>query len=254
MNKQKQIIILLLLVIALAGGLAILFYSGYQKEGAMIRALEEEIDMVANEKVEIFKEIEESNQKREELNAQLKGYSEKIQNYQADIPVLKSEKESVLQEIADLEIVSSKLDSQREEIIRREQNLQRSLENVEKTYEELLQRIEFVRDEKSELEEELKSHIQSTKGVELSKIVVKVVKPAEGTIVEVSKEYNFAVVDIGTDSGVKKGDYLEIYRNNRLIAKALIENVYDDMSSIVVFNQWRHIDLAIGDSVKLQTS
>ena len=253
MNKQKQFIILLL-VIALAGGLAILFYLGYQEEVARMRSLEEEINLVANNKVEIFKEIEILNKKREELNARLKDYGEKIQNYQSDIPALKSEKESVLQEAAGIEIISSGLDRQREEIIRREQGLQASLANVQKTYEELLQRTEYARDEKSVLEEELKSHIQSTKGVELSKIVVKVVKPAEGTIVEISKEYNFAVVDIGTESGVKKGDYLEIYRNNRLIAKALIENAYDDMSSIVVFNQWRHVDLAVGDSVKLQTS
>jgi hypothetical protein len=254
MNKQKQVIILLLLVVALAGGLAILFYSGYQQEVAMMHSLEEQINVVANEKVEIFKEIEIMNKKREELNARLMDYGEKIQNYQSDIPALKSEKESVLREVADIEIISSGLNTQREEIIRREQGLKASLENVQKTYAELLQRTEYARDEKSELEEELKSHIQSTKGVELSKIVVKVVKPAEGTIVEISKEYNFAVVDIGTESGVKKGDYLEIYRNNNLIAKALIENVYDDMSSIVVFNQWRHVDLAVGDSVKLQTS
>jgi uncharacterized protein (UPF0335 family) len=132
--------------------------------------------------------------------------------------------------------------------------LEANLADAQKAHEELIERLEYARNEKSELEESLKSYMQTTKGVELPKIVVKVVKPAKGVIVEVSREYNFAVVDIGEDNGIKKGDYLEVYRDNSLIAKAIIENVYADMSSIVVFNQWRHVDLAVGDSVKLQSS
>jgi dimeric dUTPase (all-alpha-NTP-PPase superfamily) len=252
MNTQKQILMISLLIIVLSGALAILFYSGSQEEIDRINSLKQEIDMVVIKKTEILKNTEMLNQNKEQLNIKLKDYSEKIQTYQYDLPALKSEKDAIIQKLSDVEHIASSLDEQRAGIIEREKTLATNLVHTQKVYEELIERLEYARSEKSELEEKLKSYMQTAKGVELPKIVVKVVKPAEGAVVEVNKEYNFAVVNIGEDNGVKKGDYLEIYRNNRLIAKALIENVYDNMSSIVVFNQWRHVDLAVGDSVKLQ--
>ena len=57
---------------------------------------------------------------------------------------------------------------------------------------------------------------------------------------------------MGKEHGVQIGDHLGIYRNNMLIAKALIENIYDDMSTIQVFSQWRDVDILIGDTVKPQ--
>jgi predicted RNase H-like nuclease (RuvC/YqgF family) len=254
MDTQKQILIVSLLIIALSGALAILFYSGSQEELSRIHSLRRENDIVASKKTEIFKDIEKLNQEREQLNIKLKDYSEKIQIYQSDLGLLKSEKDDVLNKLSEIEHFASSLEKKRAGIVEREQALEANLADAQKAHEELIERLEYARNEKSELEESLKSYMQTTKGVELPKIVVKVVKPAKGVIVEVSREYNFAVVDIGEDNGIKKGDYLEVYRDNSLIAKAIIENVYADMSSIVVFNQWRHVDLAVGDSVKLQSS
>ncbi len=254
MDTQKQILIVSLLIIALSGALAILFYSGSQEELSRIHSLRREIDIVASKETEICKNIEKLNQEREQLNIKLKDYSEKIQIYQSDLGLLKSEKDDVLNKLSEIEHFASSLEKKRAGIVEREQALEANLADAQKAHEELIERLEYARNEKSELEESLKSYMQTTKGVELPKIVVKVVKPAKGVIVEVSREYNFAVVDIGEDNGIKKGDYLEVYRDNSLIAKAIIENVYADMSSIVVFNQWRHVDLAVGDSVKLQSS
>ncbi|MFA5369179.1 MAG: hypothetical protein WC300_00435, partial [Candidatus Omnitrophota bacterium] len=137
------------------------------------------------------------------------------------------------------------------DIISQEAALKDEVENAKLTYQDLQDALELAGSEKLELEENLKACIQQSQGVQLAKIIVKVAKPLSGEIVEVSKKYNFCVIDLGNEQGIDSGDTLEIYRDDRFIAKALVENVYDDMSSIIVLDQWRDADIYAGDIVKL---
>jgi DNA repair exonuclease SbcCD ATPase subunit len=254
MDKQKQVIIALLLIAASAMALAVFFYGESNKEIVKIDSLKKQIISVTAERINILKDIENLNAQREILDAQIQDYSGKIQNYESDLPKLRSEKEDIALKLLETKRIASALEKKQEDITSHEQALRTELAKAQSGHEDLLEELEYARDEKSELEEKLKSHIQSSKGIELRKIVVKVVKPAEGKIVEVSRQYNFAVVDLGEEDGVRPGDRMEIYRNKKMIARALIENVYDDMSSLVALDQWRNVDLAVGDSVKLQNN
>jgi superfamily II DNA/RNA helicase len=254
MDNKKNILIISFLIIALAAGAAFFFYAESQKEVARIKSLKKDIEIVSAKRIDIIKEIEASKQEKEKLSQQLREYSENIQAYETELPELESEKKNVLVRLAEKEKLLDGLKDKQQDILRQEQVFREELEKTRADHEKLIEKLEYARNEKSELEEELKFHIQSSRGVELPRIVVKVVKPAKGHIVEVSKEYNFAVVDIGEEHGVGRGNRLAVYRNKKLIAKALIENVYEDMSSIVVLEQWRDADLSIGDSVELEAA
>jgi len=254
MDKNKQIIVTFLLIAVLALGAALFFYTESQKELKAINSLKPQIDSVMAKRIDIIKNIEFLNSQREKLVLQLQDYSEKIQQFEADIPKLKTEKENIAVQLVEVEKESADLSNTLNAVTAQESALKDELAKAQLSHQDLLEALEYARKEKSELEEKLKSYIQKSQGVQLGKIVVRVAKPTEGSVVEVSRKYNFSVVDLGEQDGVKSGDLLEIYRNNKLIAKALIENIYDDLSSVIVFDQWRDVDILVGDTVKLQKS
>ena len=254
MDKNKQIIVAFLLIAVLALGAALFFYTESQKELKAINSLKPRIDSVTAKRIDIIKNIEFLNSQREKLALQLQDYSEKIQQFEADIPKLKTEKENITVQLVEVEKESADLINTLNAVTAQESALKDEFAKAQLSHQDLLEALEYAGKEKSELEEKLKSYIQKSQGVQLGKIVVKVAKPAEGSVVEVSREYKFSVMDLGEQDGVKSGDLLEIYRDNKLIAKALIENIYDDMSSVIVFDQWRDVDILVGDTVKLQKS
>jgi len=254
MDKHKQTIIASLLIAVLALGAALFFYTEAQKELKAINSLKPQIDSVTAERIDIIKNIESLNNQRGKITLQLQDYSKKIQQFEADMPKLKTEKESMAIQLAEAEKESSDLSNTLNTVAGQESSLKDEFAKAQSSHQDLLEALEYAGKEKSELEEKLKSYIQKSQGVQLGKIVVKVAKPSEGSVVEISRKYNFSIVDLGEANGVKSGDLLEVYRNSKLIAKALIENVYDDMSSMIVFDQWRDVDIFVGDTVKLQKS
>jgi seryl-tRNA synthetase len=254
MDKNNQIIIAAFLVLALISGSALFFYLEAQKELKAIDSLKPQIDSVTAERINIIKNMESLKTEQEKLILQLQDYGEKIKSYESEIPRIKTEREKIASQLAVLEKESSDLAYSLNAVISQESELKDELAKAQSSQQDLLHALEYVGAEKAELEKKLKSYMHKSQGVQLPRIVVKVARPAEGNIIEVSRRYNFSVADIGETDGIKSGDMLGIYRGNKLIAKALIENVYEDMSSIVVFEQWRDVDILIGDTVKLQQS
>jgi chromosome segregation ATPase len=237
MEKHKQIIVASFLIVILAMVIALFFYTKASEEMDKVYSLKPKIESVTAQRADIIKNIELLNNRRSELVIQLQDYSERIQNIGADIPALKAEKEDIEALLTEAEKAASGINDLLDTALVREAGLRDDLAKAEASHRDLLEALEYAGKEKSEFEEQLKDYIKKSQGVQLGKIVVKVARPVEGSIVEVSKKYNFSVIDLGKEAGVRSGDLLEIYRGGKLIAKALIENVYDDMSSIIIFDQ-----------------
>jgi predicted RNase H-like nuclease (RuvC/YqgF family) len=254
MDKNNQVLIAGFLAVVLISGTALFFYSESQKQLKAINSLKPQIDSVTADRIDIIKNMKFLKSEQERLVFQLKDYGEKIKSYEAELPGLQAERENAAFQLTELEKESSDLTEHLNEVLSRESELKDEMKKAQSSRQELLHALDYARAEKTELEEKLKLHIQKAKGVQLPKIVVRVARPAEGNVIEVSKKFNFSVADLGETDGVKSGDILEIYRDSKLIAKALIENVYDDMSSIVVFEQWQDVDIFVGDTVKLQAN
>jgi DNA repair exonuclease SbcCD ATPase subunit len=252
MDKNSQILIVVFLIITLIAGAALFLYLEAQKDIKAINSLKTQTDSVTAERIGIIKNMESLNTEQKRLVSQLQHYGEKIKSYEAEAIELRIEKENTVFQLTELQKEYSGLTGSLNVVLSQELELKNEIAQAVSNRQDLLDALERAGTEKAELEERLKAYIQKSKGVQLPKIVVKVARPAEGNIIEVSKKYNFLVVDLGEIDGVSSGDVLEIYRSNKLIAKALIENVYDDMSSIVVFDQWSDVDILIGDTVKLQ--
>ena len=250
MDKNNQIIIAGILIIILAFGVATLFFVQSNAEVKKTESIKNEISIVSAKKMVLLKKIIESKKEKEAFASDLQGYSEKIQSNEAEIVNIQKEKESILAQLQENKDAFSGLQQALEDLKIEESALKDELSKVKGDHEDVIQALESMRSKKSMLEEKIKSYLEASQGVELRKIVVKIADPVDGKIVDINREYNFAVIDLGSFDNVRSGDVLGIYRNSALIAKAIIENIYEDMSSIIVFDEWRNVEIFCGDTVK----
>ena len=251
MDKNNQIIIAGILIIILAAGSAYFFYTQSNAESEKISSLKKEIAVIVEERIELISKAEEVKKMKKELTNNLQDYSVEIQNNEAEITDIKKVREDMLVQLKEKKEALSKVAQAADDVRLTESALKNDLSKVKASHEEVLRNQESMQKEKSLLEDKIKAYLQASRGVELRKIVVKMASPVNGKIIDVNSEYNFAVIDLGSADAIKNGDVLGIYRDEALVAKAVIENVYEDMSSIIVFDEWRNIEIFYGDNIKL---
>lgn len=70
-----------------------------------------------------------------------------------------------------------------------------------------------------------------------------------GKILEINREYNFVIINLGKRDGVKKGMVFMVYRDRRLIGKVEVEEVFNDMSSCVILPWVKNEEIRIDDGV-----
>ena len=151
------------------------------------------------------------------------------------------EKERAARESAssDLEQINSDLEEQKE--LRSE--LESKLEKVTNELRLAQDRLASLDSQKTDLEAEALDKDASE--VELGKIVVKdeaaveaenqiVATSAaqlEGKILVLNKEYNFAVINIGSKDGVALGQLFSIYRGENYLGDVKVEKLHDSMAA-----------------------
>ena len=55
--------------------------------------------------------------------------------------------------------------------------------------------------------------------------------PGQGSVLVVNREFNFIVVNMGSRDGIKPGQYLEVVRNGKPLARVQVERIYENMSA-----------------------
>ena len=75
----------------------------------------------------------------------------------------------------------------------------------------------------------------------------KPVKPT-GTALEISRENNFVVIDLGQDSGIKLGDTFRVYRENKTVAALEVIQARQSISACDIKEEIRPIE--VGDIVR----
>lgn len=248
---KNQLIIISVLVILLALAAGGFFYTQLKQEQEKIDLLREEIDGVALERDAIISKLKQINTDKELLDQQLQESSYEVQTHQSELLEERSIYEKEEKQLVAVKDKASTLSSELSELTKQESSLTSDLNQVKREYDSLLAKLQSLRDEKNSLEDKVKTRISPKEGVELKKIVVRISPPVQGKIIEVNREFDFAVINLGERDDMQEGDIIGIYRNNSLIAKAVLENTYKEMSSITVFSEWSDANLYNGDIVKV---
>lgn len=245
------LIIILLISISLAGAGFYLL----QKERATNSALREELENNKMQQKIVATKLEESQKLVSDLELDLKDAQAQFNTLTADLEKEKITKKEVLLQVEDLK---KSLEEQR----KFKSDLQEKLIQTQKEHESLKVRLDQLTAEKADLNKKIKeleeqpkqSSAQPAQGVELGTIVVNPEGPSveepqptiaqeeadtgktsgsglSGKVLVINKEYNFAVINLGSKDGVGVGDMFSVYHNEKNIGEVKVEKIHDSMSA-----------------------
>ena len=228
------LIILILITLALAGGAFHLF----QKEKLKSMALREELQDVRAKEIIIESKLEDSKKELAKMEMQLRESKSQVDFLGSE---LQSEKKLKQESAVQLEQLKVELEGQKSAKAQVEEKLNQSQQTLETLQAEFKQ----LEDKKAELEVKLGGlEEKQPQDVELGTIVVagQEQQPAaeaaadipsslEGKILVVNKDYNFAVINLGSKDGVNINDIFSVYSKNKYIGDLKVEKVHESMSA-----------------------
>ena len=91
---------------------------------------------------------------------------------------------------------------------------------------------------------------QAMNPVRLGDLVIQRSSGAAATVQNVNKTYGFFIVNAGGKDGLQKGMPIHVLRNDRLVARAVIEKTKDDMSAAVLSADSKE-DIRVGDVITI---
>lgn len=258
MNRKGAIllpilVVLIIISLAIVGGLVYF----YQKEHAQNIQLQEQI--IELEKRQKITEDKLSESKKTAAEFQLK-----LQETRNQVDSLTEE---LTQEKSAHTETSNKLDQFTKDLAQQKslrQDLEDKLNQLQEDSRKTKEQLKLIQQQKTELEEKIKNAEVGEGGVELGKVVVNndanvsVVNPSkgkiqdfeskvtkvnrkekvpqlkvsEGKVMVVNKEFNFAVINLGSKDGIKLGDEFSVLSNSgNPIGDLKVEKVHESMSA-----------------------
>ena len=245
MNRKAGILIfggLLVISFAIAAGA---FYS-YQNEHAKSIRLQAQVDELTSRQRTTEAKLEDAKKTVTRLQLELQEVKGQIDTLSKD---LAQEKSSRLEASNKLEQLKADLEKQK--TLR--QDLEDKLNLASTEGKKIKEQVKVIQQQKDELEAKLKELESGSNGVELGKVVVNSEvlqeKPAsmlskaekksealkektlEGKVMVVNKDYNFAVINLGSKDGVKTDDVFLVYRGGKVIGELKVEKVHESMAA-----------------------
>lgn len=266
-GSALPLILLIVVALALAGGI---FYL-YQQERAKNLSLNEQLQEVNNKYKITDEELRKTKQYSSDLEFKLRASETKITNITDELQKEKAAREDALMK---LEEISSALEQQK--TLRTD--LENKLTQAHNDLKKLQEQLKTLENKKVELENKLKEMSAVPSGgaaqnnVELGTIVVtpesakavpaasktpaKANKPKaalEGKVLVINKEYNFAIINLGNKDGVGVGDIFVVYHANKHIGDISVEKVHDSMSAAGFLSADLKNKVSEGDKVVAKT-
>lgn len=243
--SDKAKIPLLIALILLSLLLASTTYYLLQRERAKNLALQEELEDVKTKHKIAEKKLQESQKIVSELELKLQEANTRIETLTTTLNEEKMVKEQALTQIEEL-----KTDLEQQQELK--SNLETKFAQIQEDMKNLEAQLKRLKSEKVQLEtkiQDLEAQVQAGQakteqpsstqegGVELGKIVVSPEEKTfpsglEGKVLVINKDYNFAVINLGSKDGIAVGNVFSIYHNNKYIGDAKVEKVHDSMSAI----------------------
>lgn len=248
------LIVLIFLSLVLAGGIYYLF----QKERSKNIDLKAELDDV-NAKYSLTETKLNSSEKLiSELNSKLQEASLRVERLNTD---LKRELTSKQEAVTKLEQLRVDLEKQKELRL----DLEKKLSKVQGELSNAQAQLSALETQKKFLETKVKDLENQTSPVELGQIVVgpsdNTAQTTSGGFIEdeimstgpeakvlvVNKDYNFAVLSLGSKDGIKLGDIFSIYHNKQYLGDVKVEKIHDSMSAAGFLSQNILAQISEGD-------
>lgn len=226
---RLPIAILIILIVMSLSLCAVTFYI-FQKERAKNLSLQNELDKTTQKQRATDIKLQESQRL-------VSGLESKLAQAQGQIDILTAdlEQEKIAKEETKALIEQLRIDLEQRE--KKSSQTQNELQNLQARLKELESKKTELESKKTELEtkiKDLEARLE-TQGVELGKIVVAPTVPTEaspeGKVLVINRDYDFAVINLGSKDGIGSGAIFSVYHNNKYIGDVKVEKIYDSMSA-----------------------
>ena len=223
--------------------------SGELEEAKKIKGeLEAKLTEVHDRAKVIETQLNQEKKLRESLFSQLEVEKKESKRLVEELVVLKGEKESIL---ADLENINLECDTVKTHMY----NIQQAKEVLEGKLKEFLARREVKLEKivvKPEDEISVDYNDDDYDGGPYDEPIREFTPTSTvGEILVINKKFDFVVVSLGQDDGLKTGMDLGVYRDKRLLAMLKVEKVQTHMAAAKIPSKWRKANIKEGDTVLL---
>jgi len=261
-RKGKIILPVLIVLIVISFAFAAVSFYLYQKEHAQNIQLQDQITDLNNRQRVTEGKLGDSKKLASELELKLQESNAKVDSLIKEMLQKKAE----LTESAN-QLEQFKADLEQQKSLR--QDLESRLKTAQDEGKQAKEQIKIIQKQKSELEDKIKNMESGSEGVELGKVIVagepvvidntakgkvkadnakinaaalkaeKIDKKTqsatsgilEGKVMIVNKEFNFAVINLGSKDKVEVGDEFRVTRDDKYIGDLKVEKVHESMSA-----------------------
>ncbi|MDD5465876.1 MAG: hypothetical protein PHP73_06010 [Candidatus Omnitrophica bacterium] len=261
-RKGKIILPVLIFLIVISLAFAAASFYLYQKEHAQNIQLQEQVTELNNRQRVTEEKLGESKKLASELEL-------KLQESEAKVDSLNKEMAQAKSELADTSNKLERFGADLEQQKSLREDLENRLKTAQEEGRQAKEQIQIIQKQKAELEDKIKNMESGSAGVELGKVVVagepvvidntargkakavnekisaaaakaektdkktQVASPAilEGKVMIVNKEFNFAVINLGSKDKVELGQEFRVTRDGKYIGDLKVEKVHESMSA-----------------------
>jgi septal ring factor EnvC (AmiA/AmiB activator) len=247
-EKAKVPIVVLIALILISLAIAVSGFYLFQKEKAKNLQLQDKLEEITVSLRRTETSLDEYKKKSSDLESQLKLAQGNIEKLKSE---LQQERTAREQTEAKMELLKQDLEQQKGLRSDLEKRFSQTQDDAKKTQAQIRE----LEAKKQELEVKISDLEKQSQGVELGKIVVSpetskplevAEKPAEpvvkkekttatlgreGKVLVVNKDYNFAVINLGSKDGIGPDDLFSVYHNNKYVGDVKVEKVHESMAA-----------------------
>jgi predicted nuclease with TOPRIM domain len=219
--------------------------------------LDLELKNVKRERDDLARGVEYSQRMIDSLTADLVREKKDKINIQDSLRLIRSENSTLRQQLRSLSSRKEGLERQLMSLEQKKSELERKLTQMETVLTDQVSNINVLRDQLEIVRSTVpKASSSAQPSVELPPIVVQPqgqgfgqrADASLGEVVSVNKENNFVVIDLGESAGLKVGDRLNVYRQDKVIAVIKVIRTRRTISACDIEREL--LPISIGDAVK----
>jgi myosin heavy subunit len=259
-KKNNAVIILIVLIaisLVLAGGT---FYSLTQAKKKNLE-LDQQLQELTVKHSATLMELDESKTKISSLQASVSEAEIKLSTLKGSLDKEKTAKEQAIAQLSQIKADLEKEFGVKGELEKKLAVSENALKDMQSRVDEMDKQLKGMESQKTDLEKKVKNYEAKFGDVALGTIIVNPEAPAakksaakmEGRVLVVNKDYNFAVINLGTKDNLAAGSVFTVFHNNKNIGELKVEKVHEAMSAAGFGSDAVKEKIAEGDRVELKS-
>jgi predicted nuclease with TOPRIM domain len=231
MNKLWKVgVIVCALVSIVAIGFAINFFNEKEQLHALKLVVEKKLTETLDAKYQVETELSDTIAEKVALEAKAMELEAKVTDLKRRLEEERILKDTLVTQLDEKEKEIAELKDTIGQTTEEKETFMRRISQLEGQRDTLKTQLDKLRSAKKSLEERLKE-LMSSPDVDLKKIVVTSDNQnLRGTVLAVNSEFDFVVINLGQDHGIKTGKVLTIYRAGQRVGDIRVARTYEAMS------------------------